>query len=81
MKNPSADDALYLDAFKLNFGNLNVQNIGLTEGQKGNVNLFNFVDLYNNSSISTTYALGNTQIQLVNAELGAVKLFSDIYDL
>jgi RHS repeat-associated protein len=78
--NPSASDALYINSAKLNFGSLSVDNIGLEEGEKGNVNLFNFVNFFSNSSRYSTYALGNTQIQLLNAKTGAVKLFSDAFD-
>lgn len=52
----------------------------MVEGQKGNVNLFDFVDYTSNNSRYTTYALGNTQMTLLNAESGAVKLYSDVYD-
>jgi RHS repeat-associated protein len=78
--NPSPSDALYLDASKLDYGDLTVANIGLGEGQKGNVNLFDFVQWTNSDSRNTTYALGNTQIQLLNAKTGSIKLFSDMYD-
>jgi len=78
--NPTRNDALYLDASKLDYGDLSVANIGLKEGQKGNVNLFDFVQWTNSDSRSTTYALGNTQIQLLNAKTGSIKLFSDMYD-
>jgi len=77
--NITPDNSLYLDASKLNFGDLSVKNIGLQEGQKGNVNLFDYVKL-NGSSVSTTYALGNTQMQLLNAKSGNVKLFWDDYN-
>lgn len=77
--NITADNSLYLDASKLNFGDLSVKNIGLQEGQKGNVHLLDYVKL-NGSSFSTTYALGNTQMQLLNAKSGNVKLFWDDYN-
>jgi hypothetical protein len=77
--NITADNSLYLDASKLNFGDLSVKNIGLQEGQKGNVNLLDYVK-FNGSSFSTTYALGNTQMQLLNAKSGNVKLFWDDYN-
>lgn len=78
--NPSPDNTLYLDASKLNFGKLSVSNIGLNEGEKGNVDLLDYVILYSRSSRSTTYALGNTQIQLLDSKNGIIKLFSDVYD-
>ena len=74
------DNALYMNASKLNFGNLSVKNIGLEEGETGNVNLLDYVRLFSSSSRSTTYALGNTQIQLLDSSNGSVKLFSDDYD-
>ncbi len=45
--NITPDNSLYLDASKLNFGDLSVKNIGLQEGQKGNVNLLDYVNLIN----------------------------------
>lgn len=78
--NITPDNSLYLDASKLNFGDLSVQNIGLSEGQQANVNLFNYVSWTSSSSRATTYALGNTQIKLLNAQEGKVKLFWDDYD-
>ncbi len=78
--NITLDNSLYLDASKLNFGKLSVKNIGLREGQKGNVNLFDFVDWFSSSSRDATYALGNTQMQLLDSRSGAVKLFYDDYD-
>jgi hypothetical protein len=80
LENPTPDNTLYIDASKLDFGNLNVSNIGLEEGKKGNVNLFNFVNWFSYASRASTYALGNTQIQLLDATKGAVKLFTDNYD-
>ena len=77
-------DALYLDASKLNFGNLSVSdvvnNLGIGEGNVGNVNLFNYVSWPSTTSRATTYALGNTQIKLLDASEGTVQLFSDRYD-
>jgi RHS repeat-associated protein len=78
--NNDPNDALYLDASKLNFGDLSVDNIGLKQGQQGNVNLFDYVHWTSSSSRATTYALGNTQMKLLNPNAGTVKLFSDIYD-
>jgi RHS repeat-associated protein len=78
--NITPDNSLYLDASKLNFGDLSVKNIGLQEGQKGNVNLLDYVNLISSSSISSTYALGNTQMRLLNANSGSVQLFWDDYN-
>lgn len=78
--NITPDNSLYLDASKLNFCDLSVNNIGLQERQEGNVNLLNYVNLISSSSLSTTYALGNTQMQLLNAKSGTVKLFWDDYN-
>ncbi len=80
LDHPSSDDALYLDGSKLNFGRLSVNNIGLAEGGKGNVNLLDYTILFSRSSRSTTYALGNTQIQLIDSKKGIIKLFSDDYN-
>jgi len=80
---PNADfrdpsNALYLDASKLNFGNLSVDN--LVPNLYIKVNLLNSVDMSEWSSIHTTYALGNTSIKLVNSQSKQVKLRGDIYD-
>ena len=80
LKNPTPDNMLYIDAAKLNFGKLSVSNIGLKEGDKQNRNLFNYVDLNSATSRASTYALGNTQIQLLDSSKGTVKLFTDNYD-
>lgn len=80
LNHPTPDNSLYLDASRLNFGKLSVSNIGLAEGEKGNVNLLDYVKLYSRSSRSTTYALGNTQIQLLDSQNGIIKLFSDDYN-
>ncbi|WP_143019802.1 hypothetical protein [Niabella drilacis] len=42
VSNPTADNTLYLDASKMDFGNLKPSD--MVEGVKGNVNLFDFVD-------------------------------------
>jgi len=78
--NNDPNDALYLDASQLNFGSLSVDNIPLSVGQTGNVNLFDHVNWFNSESRATTYALGNTQMHLVNDKTGNVKLFQDFYD-
>ncbi len=78
--NKDPNDALYLDASKLNFGGLSVNNIGMKEGETKNVNLFDYVSWASSSSRASTYALGNTRIQLVNSQKGTVRLFSDTYD-
>src|SRR5690554_1755322 len=78
--NITPDNSLYLDASKLNFGNLSVNNFPIAEGKQGNVNLFDYVNFFSKSSRYTTYALGNTQMKLLNAKTGSVQLFSDYYD-
>lgn len=81
--NNDPNDALYLDASKLNFGNLSVsdmRHLGFTDGVTGPINLFDYVGWSSSSSRASTYALGNTQIQLVESQSGTVRLFSDIYD-
>jgi RHS repeat-associated protein len=76
--NPTADNTLYLDVSKMDFGNL--KSSDMVEGVKANYNLLDFVDLKSSSSVNTTYALGNTQMTLLNANAGTVKLYSDAYD-
>ncbi len=52
----------------------------MVEGVKANYNLLDFVDLSSSRSRATTYALGNTQMTLLDADAGTVKLYSDAYD-
>ena len=80
LSNPTPDNALYIDAAKIDFGNLSVKNIRLNEGQKGNVNLLDHVNLLSYNSIISTYALGNTQMKLLNTKRGTVQLFRDEYN-
>lgn len=54
--NPSADDALYIDASKLDFGFL--QSGDLQYGVIQTINLLDFVDLSSSRSRNTTYAFG-----------------------
>lgn len=76
--NPTADNTLYLDASKMDFGSL--KSSDMVQGVKANYNLFDFVDLTSSNSVSTTYALGNTQMTLLDAQAGTIKLYSDVYD-
>jgi RHS repeat-associated protein len=76
--NPTADNTLYLDASKMEFGSL--KSGDMVQGVQANYNLFDFVDLTSSNSVSTTYALGNTQMTLLDATAGTVKLYSDVYD-
>lgn len=57
-----------------------MHDLGFTDGATGPINLFDYVSWTSSSSRASTYALGNTQIQLVNSQNGTVRLFSDIYD-
>lgn len=51
-----------------------------SNGTTDPINLLNYVDYSSYSSRSTTYAFGNTRIQLINADAGTVRLFSDKFD-
>lgn len=75
MDNPTPDNSLYLDASKLDFGQLRASD--MIEGVKGNINLFDFTS---SRSRATTYALGNTQMKLLDVKAGTVQLYSDGYD-
>ena len=77
---PTPDNTLYLDASKLDFGSLSVSNIGLKEGESEIKNLYSYVNPLSQASIRTTYALGNTQIKLIDESQGLVQLFGDTYD-
>lgn len=52
----------------------------MIECQKGNINLLDFTDYLSNNSRFATYALGNTQMTLLDANNGIVELYSDVYD-
>ncbi|MEP7129265.1 MAG: hypothetical protein ABI729_10370 [Chitinophagales bacterium] len=65
--NAKPSDYLYLDASKMNFGSLHKE-IFEAIGVRQRVNLLDYVDLSNDASVNTTYALGRTRITLVNAE-------------
>jgi RHS repeat-associated protein len=62
------NDYLYLDAAKMNFGDLTADYFCLHDGvgQSTWVNLLNHVDYLSTSSRSTTYALGQTRMTLLN---------------
>jgi hypothetical protein len=81
--NATPNDALYINSAKINFGNLSVSDmakLGIKEGGQGNVNLFDYTDFLSSSSRSSVFALGNTQIKLLNVTTGEVQLFNDGYD-
>ncbi|MBM3917823.1 MAG: RHS repeat-associated core domain-containing protein [Sphingomonadales bacterium] len=78
--NVTADNSLYMDASQLDFGNLSTNNMPLKEGEKGNVNLLNYTSYSRSRSRATTYALGNTMVEYLNADNGTVRLFWDNYD-
>ena len=75
-------EALYLDASKLDFGNLKsrkLKNLGADEGFVP-INIFPLTAWALNDSRATSYALGNTRIMLVNEVNLTVKVAPDIYD-
>ncbi|PQJ16574.1 RHS repeat domain-containing protein [Aureicoccus marinus] len=64
--NATADDYLYLDASKMDFGTLNAsyfENLNV----KTNVNLMDHVNPFSNRSRYTTYALGRTEMTLLDS--------------
>lgn len=62
--NAKADDYLYLDVSKMDFGRLTASyfKVGIEKG----VNLLDYVDMSSLSSINTTYALGRTYMTMLN---------------
>ena len=78
--NPTPDNCLYIDASKIDYGHLSVENSGLLDENPKQVNLFDYFKWYSIRSLHSTYALGNTNILLVDAEKGEVQLISDTYD-
>jgi RHS repeat-associated protein len=80
LKNPTPDNTLYLDASKLDFGNIstsNFQNINETTP----VNLLNPGNLASSTCNSrlraTVYALGRVDMQLKNRSLGTVSIVNN----
>jgi len=65
------DDALYLDALKMDFGNLGKDDFK-TIGEPENINLLWKTNLLSGQSLNTTYALGRTRMTLLNPILGGV---------
>ncbi len=67
----SPNDALYLDASKMDFGSLSMGNFKQI-GQSQPINLLWETNLLDSRSINTTYALGRTYMTLVSPILGGV---------
>ena len=78
--NPTPDNTLYINAAQLDLGFLTVENSGLRLGDDySNVNLYDYVNRQSPRSISTTYALGNTAIKLLDNN-GTIDFRGDVYD-
>lgn len=80
LDNPTPDNTLYIDASKIDFGSLYVDDPVLKKGSFELVNLYSYVSFFSSLSIYATYALGNTRIKLLDPKTGTVELTSDKYD-
>jgi RHS repeat-associated protein len=78
MGNATPSDWLYIDASKLNFGTLKPDE--LTLNVVSDVNLLYHVNLQSESSRATTYALGRTQLRLLNAA-GGVEVINGTHNI
>jgi RHS repeat-associated protein len=78
MGNATPNDYLYLDASKLNFGM--VQNTDLKQGVVKEVNLLYETDFTSSASIATTYALGRTQLRLLDQN-GTVEVINGAHNI
>lgn len=80
LENPTADNMLYLDASKLDFGNISVADFKNGVGNSSPINLNtkgNFAEAQNNYTLaSSVYALGRVNITLLNNS-GSVKIVND----
>lgn len=80
LQNPTAENMLYIDASKLDFGNISVSDFGNGVGQSSPINLNtkgNFAEAqFNYKLASTVYALGRVDVTLLNAN-GSVKIVNN----
>lgn len=78
--NPTPDNILYVNAAQLDLGFLTVDNSGLRLGDDYTyINLYDYVNSKSPRSVSTTYALGNTAIKLLD-NTGTIAFKGDVYD-
>ncbi|ATL47522.1 hypothetical protein COR50_10280 [Chitinophaga caeni] len=80
LENPSPDNMLYLDASKLDFGNITIGDFNNGVGQSSPINLNtkgNFAEAqFNYKLASTVYALGRVNVTLLNTN-GSVKIVNN----
>ncbi len=83
LDNPTADNMLYLDAGKMDFGSLSTSDFQ-EEGQILRVNLLYQSSVYrhaiNDRVRNTTYSLGDTRVQLVSSQNQTIRVLNDFYD-
>jgi len=77
--NGNPNDALYLDASKLDFGRFSTSAFSF-EGEIKTPNLLYEINPVNDAQRRTAYALGNTRIQLISMSARTVKVLNDAYD-
>jgi hypothetical protein len=65
--NAKADDKIYLDAAKFDFGDLRVSDFKAI-GQEQRIKLLGYTNFFSASSRNTTYALGRTHMTLLNKD-------------
>lgn len=78
--NPTPDNTLYLDASKLNFGNISISDFGNGVGKSSPINLLNMGNLTasmgNETLRATVYALGRVDMQL-HDKTGTVSIINN----
>jgi RHS repeat-associated protein len=73
------DETLYLDAGQMSFGSLSTSDFS-EEGQTLRVNLLYTNNPLNARARNTTYALGNTRVQLMSFDKRTIRVLNDAYD-
>ena len=81
LDNPTPDNMLYIDASKLDFGNVSMTSV---INKEGNANLFNagnfFCSLTNQKRASSVYALGRVRLEVMDVKSKRVKVYNDYKD-
>ena len=84
LANPTPDNMLYVDASKLDFGNISVNDFINGVGKSSPINLLNYGNLFmslgNNRLRATVYALGRVNMILLDND-GHVSIVNDFNEL
>lgn len=78
MGNVTPNDYLYLDAAKLDFGTLRASDLSL--GIATEINLLYKTDMMSSASVATTYALGRTQLKLLDNN-GTIEVINGTHNI